>query len=58
MNVIIGFLREYFPDMLIKENVDPVNAAMVLMEELKLYLEDTSTAKRQLARIATDLLIP
>ncbi|KOX68898.1 hypothetical protein WN51_06818 [Melipona quadrifasciata] len=58
MNVIIGLLREYFPDMLIEENVNPVNAAMVLMKELKLYLKDTSTANRQLARIATDLLIP
>ncbi|KAK9299499.1 hypothetical protein QLX08_007515 [Tetragonisca angustula] len=58
MNIIIGLLREYFPDMLTEENVSPMNAAMVLMEELKLYLEDTSTANRQLARIATDLVIP
>ncbi|CAD1468769.1 unnamed protein product, partial [Heterotrigona itama] len=60
MNIIIGFLRQYFPDMLIEENVNPanVNAAIVLMEELKLYVKDTSTANRQLARIATDLLIP
>ncbi|KAF3426567.1 hypothetical protein E2986_07545 [Frieseomelitta varia] len=58
MNIIIGLLREYFPDLLTEENVNPVNAAMVLMEELKLYLKDTSTANRQLARIATDLVIP
>ncbi|CAK9824024.1 hypothetical protein ANTRET_LOCUS2260 [Anthophora retusa] len=58
MNIILRLLWNQFPDMITDKDVDPVFAATVLMEELKLYLEDTSTAERQMARIRTDLLIP
>lgn len=58
MNIILRFLKDHFSDMIIEEDVNPFHAAMVLMNELKLYLEDTSTAERQMARIRTDLLIP
>lgn len=57
MNIILRFLRDHFSDIIIEEDVN-LRAAMVLMNELKLYLEDTSTAERQMARIRTDLLIP
>ncbi|XP_033348162.1 uncharacterized protein LOC117232707 [Bombus vosnesenskii] len=58
MNIILRLVKEYFPDIVIEEDVNPIRAAMALMEELKLYLQDTSTATRQMARIKTDLLIP
>lgn len=58
MNIILRLVKEYFPDIVIEEDVNPIRAAMVLIEELKLYLQDASTATRQMARIKTDLLIP
>lgn len=58
MNIILRLVKEYFPDIVIEEDVNPIRAAMTLMEELKLYLQDASTATRQMARIKTDLLIP
>ncbi|KOC68445.1 hypothetical protein WH47_10685 [Habropoda laboriosa] len=58
MNIILRLLRNQFPDMITEKDVDSVFAATVLIEELKLYLEDTSTPERQMARIRTDLLIP
>ncbi|CAK9800714.1 hypothetical protein ANTQUA_LOCUS2546 [Anthophora quadrimaculata] len=58
MNIILRLLWNQFPDMITDKDVDPVFAATVLMEELKLYLEDSSTTERQMARIRTDLLIP
>lgn len=58
MSIILRFLKDHFSDMIIEEDISPFRAAMVLMNELKLYLEDTSTAERQMARIRTDLLIP
>ncbi|OAD52928.1 Golgi SNAP receptor complex member 1 [Eufriesea mexicana] len=58
MNLILRLLRQHFPYMIIEEDVNPIRAAMALIEELKLYLENTSTAERQMARIRTDLLIP
>lgn len=58
MNIILRLVKEYFPDIVIEEDVNPIRAAMALMEELKLYLQDANTATRQIARIKTDLLIP
>ncbi|XP_076681640.1 uncharacterized protein LOC143375902 isoform X1 [Andrena cerasifolii] len=57
MNIILRLLRDQFPDMTVQESNKPLNAAIALVDELKMYLEDTSDAERQMARIKTDLLI-
>lgn len=58
MNIVTRLLKDQFPNMCIKEDINPVRAAMALIEELKLYLGDSSPIERQIARIRTDLLIP
>lgn len=58
MNVMLRILKDKFPDMIVKEENNCVLAARTLMEELKLYLYDTSGPEKQRARIKTDLLIP
>ncbi|XP_076294539.1 uncharacterized protein LOC143215851 [Lasioglossum baleicum] len=57
MNIILRLLRDQFPDMTVQDNDNYVHAAMVLLEELKLYVRNGSTFEHQMARVRTDLLI-
>ncbi|XP_031832002.2 uncharacterized protein LOC116426742 isoform X2 [Nomia melanderi] len=57
INILLRLLRDQFPDMTIQDNDNCIQAAMALLEELKLYIRNGSAFEHQMARIKTDLLI-